>query len=81
MKLQVDQPILKQEDGIAKINKREGRPAVTFFTSIKSFRHHTLMACKPVTGRMHQIRLHLSYLGAPITGDELYGESLFFCRR
>ena len=51
---EVDQPILKQEDGIAKINKREGRPAVTFFTSIKSFRNHTLIACKPVTGRMHQ---------------------------
>ena len=75
---EVDQPILKQEDGIAKINKREGRPAVTFFTSIKSFRNHTLIACKPVTGRMHQIRLHLSYLEAPITGDELYGGKLFF---
>ena len=75
---EVDQPILKQDDGIAKINKREGRPAVTFFTSIKPFRHHTLIACKPITGRMHQIRLHLSYLGAPITGDELYGGKLFF---
>jgi len=74
----VDQPILKQADGIAKISKREGRPAVTFFTSIKSFRHQTLVACKPVTGRMHQIRLHLSFLGAPITGDELYGGKLFF---
>jgi 23S rRNA pseudouridine955/2504/2580 synthase len=75
---EVDQPILKQDDGIAKISKREGRPAVTFFTSIKSFRHHTLIGCKPITGRMHQIRLHLSYLGAPITGDELYGGKLFF---
>jgi RluA family pseudouridine synthase len=75
---EVNQPILKQDDGIAKINKREGKPAVTFFTSIKSFRNHTLIACKPITGRMHQIRLHLSFLGAPITGDELYGGKLFF---
>ncbi len=74
----VDQPILKQDDGIAKISKREGRPAVTYFTSIKSYRHHTLVSCRPITGRMHQIRLHLSYLGAPITGDELYGGKLFF---
>jgi RluA family pseudouridine synthase len=74
----VDQPILKQPDGMAKISKREGRPAVTYFTSIKSFRHHTLVACKPVTGRMHQIRLHISHLGAPITGDELYGGKPFF---
>jgi 23S rRNA pseudouridine955/2504/2580 synthase len=74
----VDQPILKQVDGMAKISKREGRPAVTYFTSIKSFRHHTLVACNPITGRMHQIRLHLSFLGAPITGDELYGGKPFF---
>lgn len=74
----VDQPILKQEDGVAKINKREGRPAVTYFSSVKSFRLHTLVNCKPVTGRMHQIRLHLAYLGAPITGDELYGGKPFF---
>jgi 23S rRNA pseudouridine955/2504/2580 synthase len=75
---EVDQPILKQPDGMAKINKREGRPAVTYFTSIRSFRHHTLVACKPITGRMHQIRLHISHLGAPITGDELYGGKPFF---
>lgn len=31
------------------------------------------MECKPVTGRMHQIRIHLSTLEAPITGDEMYG--------
>jgi RluA family pseudouridine synthase len=75
---EVDQPILKQDDGIAKLSKREGRPAVTFFTSIKSFRNHTLVACTPITGRMHQIRLHLSFLKAPITGDELYGGKPFF---
>jgi 23S rRNA pseudouridine955/2504/2580 synthase len=39
---------------------------------------HTLVACTPVTGRMHQIRLHIAYLGAPITGDELYGGKPFF---
>jgi RluA family pseudouridine synthase len=75
---EVDQPILKQDDGIAKLSRREGRPAVTFFTSIESFRNHTLVACTPVTGRMHQIRLHLSFLKAPITGDELYGGKPFF---
>ena len=74
----VDQPILKQVDGIAKISKREGKPAQTYFTSLKSYHHHTLVACKPVTGRMHQIRLHLAVLGAPITGDETYGGKPFF---
>lgn len=71
--VKVEQPILKQPDGVAKISKREGRQALTYFSSIQFFQYHTLVACKPVTGRMHQIRLHISYLGAPITGDELYG--------
>lgn len=74
----VDLPILKQEDGIAKISKREGKAAQTYFNSIKPYRHHTLVACEPVTGRMHQIRVHLAFLHAPITGDELYGGKPFF---
>jgi RluA family pseudouridine synthase len=74
----VDAPILKQNDGIVKISSREGKAAQTWFTSIKSFRYHTLIECRPVTGRMHQIRIHLAFLGAPITGDEQYGGKPFF---
>ena len=78
----VDQPILKQDDGIAKISKREGRPAVTYFTSLKSFRHHTLIACKPVTGRMHQIRIASFLLWARQSQVMNYmEESLFSFRR
>lgn len=51
----------------------EGKPAQTKFKTLEIFRMHTLVACKPVTGRMHQIRIHLSYLGAPIASDVLYG--------
>lgn len=74
----VDQPILKQDDGIARISKRDGRPAATYFTSLKPFRTHTLIECRPITGRMHQIRVHLAFLDAPITGDLLYGGKHFF---
>jgi RluA family pseudouridine synthase len=74
----VDAPILKQDDGIAKISKREGKPAQTSFTSLRSYRFHTLIECRPVTGRMHQIRIHLAFLKAPITGDEQYGGKQFF---
>ena len=70
---EVDLPILKQDDGVVKISKREGKPAQTFFSSLKSYRNHTLIECRPITGRMHQIRIHLSTLGASITGDEAYG--------
>lgn len=74
----VDAPILKMDDGIAKISKREGKPAQTYFTSLRSYRFHTLVECRPVTGRMHQIRVHLAFLKAPITGDEQYGGKPFF---
>lgn len=73
----VDAPILKQEDGRAKISKREGKPAQTYFSSLKSYRLHTLVECRPVTGRMHQIRVHLASQGASITGDEMYGGKPF----
>jgi len=74
----VDEPILKLDDGIVKISRREGKSAQTYFTALKSYRTHTLMECRPVTGRMHQIRIHLSFLGAPITGDEVYGGKPFY---
>jgi len=74
----VDAPILKQDDGIVKISKREGKAAQTYFTSLTPYRLHTLMECRPVTGRMHQIRIHLSLLNAPITGDDIYGGKPFF---
>ena len=69
---------MKMDDGIAKISRREGKPAQTYFTSLKSFRFHTLLECRPITGRMHQIRVHLAFLKAPITGDEQYGGKPFF---
>lgn len=73
----VDLPILKQDDGVVKISKREGKPAQTYFTSLRSYKAHTLVECRPVTGRMHQIRIHLSTLKASITGDETYGGKPF----
>jgi RluA family pseudouridine synthase len=74
----VDEPILKLDDGVVKISRREGKSAQTYFTSLESFRMHTLVECRPVTGRMHQIRIHLTTLNAPITGDDTYGGKPFF---
>jgi RluA family pseudouridine synthase len=68
----VDAPILKQDDGVVKLS-RQGKEAQTYFTSLKSYRYHTLLECKPITGRMHQIRIHLASLKASIAGDEQYG--------
>lgn len=73
----VDEPILKQNDGTVKLSRREGKPAQTYFTSIRSYRNHTLIECRPITGRMHQIRIHLASQNASITGDDAYGGKPF----
>jgi RluA family pseudouridine synthase len=73
----VDEPILKLEDAKVRISRRDGKPAQTYFTSLQSYRLHTLVECRPITGRMHQIRIHLSTLNASITGDEMYGGKPF----
>ncbi len=73
----VDKPIAKTDDGLVKIS-REGKSAQTSFTSICPYRMHTLVECRPVTGRMHQIRIHLTVLNAPITGDVVYGGKRFY---
>lgn len=74
----VDAPIVKLNNGTVRINKQEGKEAQTYFTTEQAFKNHTLIRCNPVTGRMHQIRIHLALLKASITGDETYGGKPFF---
>jgi RluA family pseudouridine synthase len=74
----VDKAILKQNDGTVRLSKSEGKPAQTHFNTIESYRLHSLIECRPVTGRMHQIRIHLASLNSPITGDDMYGGKPFF---
>lgn len=71
--LEVNLPILNLGNKNVSINKQEGKPALTVFNSLKYYRHYTLVECRPVTGRMHQIRIHLASQRASIAGDEMYG--------
>src|SRR6267142_41119 len=73
----VDAPILKQNDGTVKIS-RHGKEAQTYFTTLQLYKQQTLVECRPTTGRMHQIRIHLTRLNSSITGDETYGGKPFF---
>jgi 23S rRNA pseudouridine1911/1915/1917 synthase len=51
----------------------DARPSQTRFRALRYFDGYTLVECRPRTGRKHQIRVHLAYIGFPIAGDALYG--------
>ncbi|WP_026952760.1 RluA family pseudouridine synthase [Algoriphagus mannitolivorans] len=73
----VDRNLVATNKGIAKVSK-EGKSAQTVFNTLKTYYAHTLVECKPITGRLHQIRVHLAYLKSPICGDTLYGGKPLF---
>lgn len=50
-----------------------GKPAITHFKVLERFKKFTLVECTLETGRTHQIRVHMSYIGYPVLGDPLYG--------
>ena len=51
-----------------------GKEAVTHVHVLERFANHTLVQCKLETGRTHQIRVHLQYIGNPCVGDKVYGK-------
>lgn len=60
------------------INSKE---AVTHFTVLERFKNYTLVECRLETGRTHQIRVHMNYIGFPLVGDPLYGPQKTITRK
>ncbi|GAD13325.1 pseudouridine synthase [Geobacillus kaustophilus GBlys] len=72
----IDAPIGRQSDSIiAREVREDGKPAVTHFRVLERLYGYTYVSLRLETGRTHQIRVHLAYLGHPLAGDELYGGS------
>ncbi|MCC5920846.1 MAG: RNA pseudouridine synthase [Cyclobacteriaceae bacterium] len=69
----IDIPLRTTNKGIAVKDYQGGKRSETIVSSLAAYRRHTLVKCHPITGRMHQIRVHLALIGAPIAGDEMYG--------
>ena len=66
--------------GTVRIQKG-AKPSKTIVNTLERYRYHTLVECLPETGRMHQIRVHLAAMQAPLVADSLYGgQDLFLSK-
>lgn len=71
----IDAPIGRDEKDRKKmaVTARNGKRAVTHFKVLERFTGYTYVACRLETGRTHQIRVHMAYIGHPLAGDPKYG--------
>lgn len=72
----IEAPIKRlQESIITRGVSPDGKEAITEYETILSSGNVSLLKLNPITGRTHQLRVHLSYIGTPIYGDSLYGNA------
>lgn len=71
---QLEAPIRRMKESIVlRCVAPDGREAVTRYETVKQEENFALVRLMPLTGRTHQLRVHMSYMGCPIFGDDLYG--------
>lgn len=74
----VDAPLYVGASGKVRVSFSKGKPSATLVKTAKAYKGATLIYCKPITGRMHQIRVHAAYLKASLVNDVAYGGKELF---
>jgi 23S rRNA pseudouridine955/2504/2580 synthase len=74
----VDVPLETRNHGKVRWDHKTGKESITHFSTIQNFKSNSLLACVPVTGRRHQIRVHFNYLNYSIVADTMYGGELIY---
>lgn len=73
----IDAPIERANEGeLKRIVISSGKGSITKYKLIKKYGELSLLECQPITGRTHQIRVHLAYIGCPLYADFLYGDKV-----
>lgn len=70
--MEADEPIYSTNSK-SRVDFRDGKPSLTLVSTLETFKQHTLVKCFPVSGRLHQIRVHMAHHGASICCDPGYG--------
>lgn len=66
-------PRHRQKMAVITTGSGDARPAQTAFKALTYYPDYTYVECRPRTGRKHQIRVHMAYIGYPVAGDIIYG--------
>jgi 23S rRNA pseudouridine1911/1915/1917 synthase len=77
----IDLPVGREEESVKKAVTFEGKNAITRYKVIERYENASLLEVQIFTGRSHQIRVHLNYIGHPIIGDTLYNEPSNYINR